>query len=99
MDSGLRRAQLRGLSKRFLVNAVSLGAILTERRLGTIEELAGGHKTSIEVAKQNVLARAGIVRFGEADDVAELLAFLVSTRARRLTGTALHIDGGEVEAI
>jgi 3-oxoacyl-[acyl-carrier protein] reductase len=64
-----------------------------------IEEFAGGHKTSIEVAKQNVLAQAGIVRFGEADDVAELLAFLVSTRARRLTGTALHIDGGEVEAI
>ena len=89
MDSWFRRAQLRGLSKHFLVNAVSLGAILTGRRLGTIEEFAGGHKTSIEVAKQNVLARAGIVRFGEADDVAELLAFLVSTRARRLTGTAL----------
>ena len=54
-----------------------------------IEEFAGGQKTSIEVAKQNVPARAGIVRFGEADDVAELLAFLVSTRARRLTGTPL----------
>ena len=52
-----------------------------------IEEFAGGHKTSIEVAKQNVLAQAGIVRFGEAEDVAELLAFLVSTQARRLTGT------------
>ena len=62
---------------------------MTERRLGTIEELAGGHKTSIEVAKQNVLAQAGIVRFGEAEDVAELLEFLGSTRARRLTGTAL----------
>ena len=72
---------------------------MTGRRLSMIEEFAGGHKTSIEVAKQNVLAQAGIVRFGEAEDVAELLAFLVSTRARRLTGTALHIDGGEVEAI
>jgi hypothetical protein len=48
------------LSKRFQVNTVSLGAILTGRRLGTIEEFAGGHKTSIEVAKQNVLLRQGL---------------------------------------
>jgi hypothetical protein len=51
-----------------------------------IEEFGGGHKTSIEIAKQNVLARAGIVRFGGAED-AELLALLVSKRGRWLTGT------------
>lgn len=33
-------------------------------------------------------------RLGEAEDVADLVCFLASERARYITGTTIHIDGG-----
>jgi NAD(P)-dependent dehydrogenase (short-subunit alcohol dehydrogenase family) len=33
-------------------------------------------------------------RLGEAEDVADLVCFLASERARYITGTAINIDGG-----
>ncbi|KAF1066819.1 MAG: hypothetical protein GAK39_04621 [Variovorax sp.] len=42
---------------------------------------------------------AGIARYGEPREIAELMAFLVSPAARWLTGTAIRMDGGEVKAV
>ena len=36
-------------------------------------------------------------RLGEAEDVADLVCFLASERARYITGTAINIDGGSRE--
>jgi NAD(P)-dependent dehydrogenase (short-subunit alcohol dehydrogenase family) len=33
-------------------------------------------------------------RLGEAEDVADLVCFLASERARYITGTAINLDGG-----
>jgi NAD(P)-dependent dehydrogenase (short-subunit alcohol dehydrogenase family) len=33
-------------------------------------------------------------RLGEAEDVADLVCFLASERARYITGTAINVDGG-----
>ncbi|MGH8057869.1 MAG: SDR family NAD(P)-dependent oxidoreductase, partial [Candidatus Entotheonellia bacterium] len=35
-----------------------------------------------------------LLRVGEAEDVADLICFLASERARYITGTAINIDGG-----
>ena len=35
-----------------------------------------------------------LMRLGEAEDVADLVCFLASERARYITGTAINIDGG-----
>ena len=35
-------------------------------------------------------------RFGQADDVANAAAFLVSDEAAYITGQVLHVDGGMV---
>jgi 3-oxoacyl-[acyl-carrier protein] reductase len=43
--------------------------------------------------------QAGISRYGEPQDIADLIAFLVSPAARWMTGTQLRIDGGEVKSI
>jgi 3-oxoacyl-[acyl-carrier protein] reductase len=42
---------------------------------------------------------AGIARYGEPEEIAELMAFLVSPGARWMTGSALRMDGGEVKSI
>jgi 3-oxoacyl-[acyl-carrier protein] reductase len=42
---------------------------------------------------------AGIARYGTPDEIADLMAFLVSPRARWMTGSAVRMDGGEVKSI
>ncbi len=38
-------------------------------------------------------------RYGEPEEIAELMAFLVSPGARSMTGSALRMDGGEVKSV
>jgi 3-oxoacyl-[acyl-carrier protein] reductase len=88
-----------GLTDSVQVNSVSPGAVMTPRRLSMIEKWAAAHKVGIDQAKQMLLMKAGISRYGEPQDIAELMAFLVSPAARWLTGAQLRIDGGEVRSI
>jgi NAD(P)-dependent dehydrogenase (short-subunit alcohol dehydrogenase family) len=39
-------------------------------------------------------ARVPLGRMGEAEDYADLVAFLVSERATFITGAAINLDGG-----
>jgi len=89
----------RGLEDGIQVNSVSPGAVMTGRRLSMIEKWAAAHKVSFDEAKQRLLTLAGISRYGEPEDIAELVAFLVSPAARWLTGAQLRIDGGEVRSV
>jgi NAD(P)-dependent dehydrogenase (short-subunit alcohol dehydrogenase family) len=89
----------RGLTDGIRVNSVSPGPVMTGRRLSMIEKWASAHKVGREEAKQTLLTQAGIARYGEPHDVAELIAFLVSPAAQWMTGTQLRIDGGEVKSI
>ncbi|MDB5486295.1 MAG: short-chain dehydrogenase [Reyranella sp.] len=54
---------------------------------------------TVEEATARFPAEAGISRYGEAEDIAALMAFLVSPAARWMTGSAIRMDGGEVKAI
>jgi 3-oxoacyl-[acyl-carrier protein] reductase len=89
----------RGIADGIQVNSVSPGAVMTGRRLGMIEKLAAARGVTVEEAKQKMLARTGVARYGEPEEIAELMAFLVSPGARWMTGSSLRIDGGEVRAI
>lgn len=88
-----------GLKDGIQVNSVSPGPVMTPRRLSMIEKWAAAHEVGIDQAKQMLLTKAGIGRYGAPQDIAELMAFLVSPAARWLTGTQLRIDGGEVKSI
>jgi 3-oxoacyl-[acyl-carrier protein] reductase len=89
----------RGLKDSVQVNSVSPGPVMTDRRLSMIEKWAAAHDVSLNEAKRMLLTQAGISRYGEPRDIAELMAFLVSPAARWMTGTQLRIDGGEVKSI
>jgi 3-oxoacyl-[acyl-carrier protein] reductase len=89
----------RGLKDGVQANSVSPGPVMTGRRLSMIEKWASAHNVSIDEAKQRLLMQAGISRYGEPQDIADLMAFLISPAARWMTGTQLRVDGGEVKSI
>ena len=72
---------------------------MTGRRLGMIEKAAVANKISLDEAKQKFLGQTGIKRFGEPEEIADLIAFAVSPPARWMTGTVLRMDGGEVQSV
>jgi 3-oxoacyl-[acyl-carrier protein] reductase len=89
----------RGLEDGVQVNSLSPGAIMTGRRSSMLEKAAATKEISVAEAKQQFLRQAGISRFGEPEEIAELMAFVVSPAARWLTGTVLRMDGGEVKSV
>lgn len=74
-------------------------AIMTGRRTAMLETMAAGKHIGLDEAKRQFLRQAAIARFGEAEEIAEAMAFVVSPAARRMTGTVLRIDGGEVKSV
>lgn len=66
------------------VNVVCPGLIATEMISGMPEEF-------LQKAKEEIV----LGRIGEPEDVAELVAFLASDRARHITGEVIKVDGGQ----
>ena len=89
----------RGIEDGVQVNSVSPGAIITGRRLSMLEKAAASKMITLEEAERQFLKQAGIARFGEAEEIADLMAFIVSPAARWMTGTVFRMDGGEVRSV
>ena len=81
---GLTKSAAREFAGRGItVNAIAPGFIHTEMTEALPEKV-----------RENAVAQIPLGRFGEAEEVAEAAAFLVSDRAGYMTGQVLHIDGG-----
>jgi 3-oxoacyl-[acyl-carrier protein] reductase len=89
----------RGIADGVQVNSVSPGAVMTARRLAMIAKAAAAKNITVDQAKEGFLKQAGIARFGEVEEIADLMAFVVSPAARWMTGSVLRMDGGEVKSI
>ena len=78
------------------VNLVSPGVIETSAFAARIRVLANEAATDLDTARRDFIPSFNIPlgRPGTADDVAALVAFLVSPAASYLTGTHHVIDGG-----
>ncbi|NID16507.1 SDR family oxidoreductase [Luteibacter yeojuensis] len=89
----------RGIADGVQVNSVSPGAVMTGRRRSYLEHWAPLHGMTVEEATEKFPEEAGITRYGTPEDIAELMAFVVSPSARWMTGSALRMDGGEIKGI
>ena len=70
-------------SRNITVNAIAPGFIATDMTEALSEE-----------QKQAMLARVPLGRMGAVDEVAQLVAYLVSDAAAYITGETIHINGG-----
>lgn len=89
----------RGIEDDVQVNSVLPGPVMTGRRRSYLERWAPQHDMTVEEATAKFPKEAGIARYGEPEEIAELMAFLVSPAACWMTGTTLRMDGGEVKSV
>ncbi len=75
------------------VNSVSPGSVRTPI-LEHAARIYGGEGVTVEQAFRRFGAAHPVGRIGEPEEVAELVAFLVSDRAAFVTGSDYRIDGG-----
>jgi NAD(P)-dependent dehydrogenase (short-subunit alcohol dehydrogenase family) len=81
------------------VNTVAPGFIQTEGAEGLFERISQGAGIDREAAVQHVMESLGGIPIGrpaQPAEVAELVAFLVSDRARSINGAEFVIDGGTI---
>jgi NAD(P)-dependent dehydrogenase (short-subunit alcohol dehydrogenase family) len=64
-----------------------------------LSKYAAANGLSLDAAMQRFATEAGISRYGAPEEIADLMAFLVSPAARWMTGAAVRMDGGEATAI
>ena len=88
-----------GIKDGVQVNSVSPGAVMTGRRRSFFEHWAPEHRLTVEEAIKKYPEESGISRFGEPEEIADLLAYLVSPAAKWMTGASLRMDGGEFKGI
>ena len=81
------------------VNGINPGFIRTDRLRRMLEATAARDATDVGTAERQLLARIQSVRIGEAEDVAELAAFVLSAKGSLLHGALLDIDGGQTKTV
>jgi len=89
----------RGIVDGVQVNSVLPGAVLTNRRKTYMERYAPAHNMTFDEAMEKFPEQAGISRYGQPEEIADLIAFLVSPQAKWMTGSAVRMDGGEIKGI
>lgn len=87
VDSLTRNWALELAPRKILVNAVAPGYVTTDM---TADYFADPEKL------ERALGRHPLGRIAEADDVADVVAFLCSKDARFMTGQSLNVSGGSV---
>lgn len=86
-----------GIEDGIQVNSILPGPVETERLRSMVTQFAKQNSLSNDEAKGKFLKSAGISRYGRADEVAELVAYMLSPPARWIIGSCFSIDGGQTK--
>jgi 3-oxoacyl-[acyl-carrier protein] reductase len=105
--SSVMRSALSALSKQMAielapqgvrVNQVQPGATSTDRMKAIVGSKAAAHKTSTDEEMKRIIEQIPLGRWADPAEIADAVAFLVSSRSSFITGTALQVDGGAVRS-
>lgn len=88
-----------GIKDGVQVNSVVPGAVMTGRRESFFRKWAPAHDMSVDEAVERFPREVGIARFGRPEEIADLMAYLVSPAAKWMTGASVRMDGGEIKAV
>jgi NAD(P)-dependent dehydrogenase (short-subunit alcohol dehydrogenase family) len=89
----------RGVKEGIQINAINPGLVRTDRLKARIEKLAADQKVSMGVAEERIVASNEATRIGEPEDIANLVAFVVSPEGRFLHGALIDMDGGATKTM
>jgi 3-oxoacyl-[acyl-carrier protein] reductase len=88
-----------GAPYQVLVNAVSPGGVNTPRLQGIVRQKAQSSGKSEAEIKAEWDRTVALGHMAEPEDIADLIAFLCSERARHITGAVVNIDGGGIGGV
>jgi 3-oxoacyl-[acyl-carrier protein] reductase len=77
------------------VNTICPGYIDTTR----LQKVFAAGSEPADVVRDRLVAEIPMRRIGRPEDIAALVALLVSPRGRYITGTAIQVDGGLLRAV
>jgi 3-oxoacyl-[acyl-carrier protein] reductase len=81
------------------VNNVCPGYTRTPRVESLVSDTANRERITKEEAMARIVAEIPLRRIGEPEEIAALVAFLASDRAKFITGSTLFAEGGSVRAV
>jgi NAD(P)-dependent dehydrogenase (short-subunit alcohol dehydrogenase family) len=88
-----------GIQDGVQVNAINPGPVRTDRLQARLKILAREKGIETADAEAAMVREMQITRVGEPEDIASLVAYLVSSEARLLHGAFIDIDGGETKTL
>ncbi len=81
------------------VNAINPGAVRTARLVARLQTLSKEQGISVAEAEAQMVAAFGMTKIGEPEDVANLVAYVVSPQNRYLHGALIDLDGGTTKTM
>lgn len=106
--SGPLSASLAALTKAFAdggtadgvrVNQINPGGVMTERFVAWLEERAEAENISVDDLAADAARIGGFTRYGQPEDVANLVAFLLSSEGELINGAIIDLDGGMTKGL
>lgn len=89
----------RGTRDGIRVNAINPGFLETQRLESRLDYLSARDRIGKDQARQRMLENLRVRRFGRAEEVADMVAYLASKRSDYLQGAIIDIDGGLNRAV